>query len=286
MKVEWMKKYLKQIYKNLIRFALLLAIRTLSLFPRSKYLISDAIEDLRHNIIKININFHNLKFYEVNSLIKYRVNTITSKEPDTIEWINSIPTSEVVWDIGSNIGIYSIYSAVIKNLKCVSVEMSPLNLINLTKNIILNQCEDKIQILPFGLTSNTGVEPVFYSQVNFKEGGAHNSVRFPVNQFGEHMDKNFQLNTYVTKIDELIHLKGIWKPNHLKIDVDGLELEILKGAEQTLVSVKSLLVEIDNKSKFQIDLEKFLKNLGFILLDNPWYIATKNQIWKNGVFES
>ena len=54
-----------------------------------------------------------MKFYEPNNLISWRVRTILDKEPDTIEWIDnfSIDNNDnfIFWDIGANIGLYSLY---------------------------------------------------------------------------------------------------------------------------------------------------------------------------------
>ena len=45
--------------------------------------------------------------------ISWRVRTILDKEPDTIEWIDnfSIDNNDnfIFWDIGANIGLYSLY---------------------------------------------------------------------------------------------------------------------------------------------------------------------------------
>ena len=53
-----------------------------------------------------------MKFYEPNNLISWRVRTILDKEPDTIEWIDnfSIDNNDnfIFWDIGANIGLYSL----------------------------------------------------------------------------------------------------------------------------------------------------------------------------------
>ena len=52
-------------------------------------------------------------FFTPNNLVEWRVRTLLSKEPDTIKWIDNFKKNEkiIFWDIGANIGLFSIYSA-------------------------------------------------------------------------------------------------------------------------------------------------------------------------------
>jgi hypothetical protein len=57
------------------------------------------------------IEFKNLFFFCKNYLIKYRIDTLQSKEPETIEWIENFNKDDIFFDIGANIGLYSCYAA-------------------------------------------------------------------------------------------------------------------------------------------------------------------------------
>ena len=63
-----------------------------------------------------------IKFFVPNQLLNYRVNTYFTKEPETLEWINSFEKKDdlIFWDIGANIGLYSIYNS-LKNPKSTSI---------------------------------------------------------------------------------------------------------------------------------------------------------------------
>ena len=63
---------------------------------------------------KININQKTITLYAPNQLINWRIETLYTKEPETIEWINSFSKKKniIFWDIGANIGLYSIYNSI------------------------------------------------------------------------------------------------------------------------------------------------------------------------------
>ena len=64
------------------------------------------------------------------------------------------------------------------------------------------------------------------------------------------------------------------KVDMIKIDVEGYEMEVLKGAEKMLQSIKFLMIELNNNTKnygsSNIEIEKHLESLGFKVLLNHW----------------
>ena len=63
------------------------------------------------NYTTIKIDDEKLFFYTPNNLVKWRVKTFFTKEPDTLKWIDNFKEDEIFWDIGANIGLYSLYAA-------------------------------------------------------------------------------------------------------------------------------------------------------------------------------
>ena len=50
-------------------------------------------------------------FATPNILCRYRAESFSSKEPETATWLESISEGAILWDVGANIGPYSIYAA-------------------------------------------------------------------------------------------------------------------------------------------------------------------------------
>jgi len=76
-----------------------------------------------------------------------------------------------------------------------------------------------------------------------------------------------------TKINKLDSLDLV-EADMLKIDVEGLEMEVLKGASKTLQNIEYIMIELNNNSKkygsSNLEIEKHLKDLGFKILIKTW----------------
>ena len=76
----------------------------------------------------INTGGNNYIFSIANPLLRLRAETFLTKEPETLEWIDRMNDDSVLWDIGANVGIYSIYAAVSKRANVIAFEPSFFNL--------------------------------------------------------------------------------------------------------------------------------------------------------------
>ena len=87
------------------------------------------------NIKKIQLKNNVIFLYEVNNVTKYRNDTFFTKEPETLEWIDKFTKNSVFWDVGANVGLYSIYAAKTRDCNVTAIEPSVFNLELLAKNI-------------------------------------------------------------------------------------------------------------------------------------------------------
>ncbi len=190
-----------------------------------------------------------ISFFTPNELIKWRVDTILDKEPETIQWIDEFEDNSIFWDIGSNIGLYSIYAALKKDkIKIYSFEPSTSNLRTLSRNISINNLHKKISIIPFAL-SNLENKFLILKEKDFIEGGALNAFGVDYDFSGKKFVFSNSYNTFGTSLDSLANQKILDLPNYIKIDVDGIEDLILDGAKNILLNknLRSILIEINDK---------------------------------------
>ena len=240
-----------------IIYYLVKIIDKLIFFLSRKSIISNFKDFINNDSYKyINIEKKEIKFFIPNTVTEWRVDTLLSKEPETIKWIDEFDgEKKIFWDIGANVGIYSIY-AVVKhqNIEVVSFEPSFSNLRTLSRNISINNLEDQITIFPLPL-SNTDNKFQMMEESEFIEGWSMNSFGTGLNFEGKDFKSKNKYKIYGCSIDKILNDKILKKPNFLKIDVDGIEHLILEGAHDYLADkeLKSILVEINENFKDQFE---------------------------------
>lgn len=216
------------------------------------YFFSDLInQDLN---IKKKIFDKEIIFFAPNLIIKWRVDTLLSKEPNTLKWIDNFQNNKkILWDIGANIGLYSIYAAIKhSNIEIISFEPSTSNLRVLSRNIALNKLSDKISIFQPALSNKENTFMMF-QESQFIEGWSMHQFSNDIKlDKGINNQQNYKI--YGTNIDSLIRNNILKAPNYIKIDVDGIEHLILQGSVNTLMNknIKSILVEIDESHNVQL----------------------------------
>lgn len=188
------------------------------------------------------------------------------KEPETVEWIeNFLKEGNVLYDIGANIGVYSLVACKFFNsrIKVYAFEPAFPTFPLLCKNILLNNCQESIIPLPIALSDKTTIDSFNYWSLT--DGS-------PGHAFGEAIDYKGDVFEPVCKqyvlgyrIDDLVKQFNIPPPNHMKIDIDGKELSVLKGAEETLSrpSVSSILLELQEGREEANQIIEFLAKKGF-----------------------
>jgi len=215
-----------------------------------------------------------LILFSPNHLIKWRVDTFYNKEPETLDWINKfINTNPIIfWDIGANIGLYSLYAAIKhKNCEVISFEPSTSNLRILSRNIYINNLSERVKIFSNPLQNNSNQNKFLeMNEKEFVEGHA-------LNTFGENKDfegKKFlpkmKYNIFGTSINFLLDNKFLKIPDYIKIDVDGIEHLILDGGSKYLnnKNIKSIIIEVNENYETQYNnIMKTMKNLGFNIFE-------------------
>lgn len=166
-----------------------------------------------------------------------------NKEKDTIKWIDGFKQSDVFWDIGANVGVYSLYAA--KKIACKVCAFEPVfhNFNALNRNIILNNLQNNITAFCIAINDTFMVDEVHIPDLN--SGSARSSFNTDTGGLQTSSQYIFHQGCVGFSIDELV--KYLPFPNYIKVDVDGNELLVLDGMEQVLCDDRfnSLLIEIN-----------------------------------------
>ena len=266
------------------------AARKLALLPLQALgadIQAEVIERLSMEAVtRTSIGRSDLAFHTPTPLLRRRAESILTKEPDTIAWLNTLRSDAVLWDVGANVGVFSVYAAAVRGCRVLAFEPSASNYYVLTRNITINRLEHHVMAYCVALSGTTGLgvlnldsaEPgSALSQFGRPgEGSPYSSNPQPVAQ-----------GTIGFTIDDFIAHFGVAVPTHLKLDVDGLEWPILQGARSTLsdARLETVIVELSVTSATERELALALMHqCGLILSSQGPVQAAAGQAAANHVF--
>jgi FkbM family methyltransferase len=185
-----------------------------------------------------------VKFYCPNLRTRSRALGLMDNEPNTINWIKEIPKGDCLWDIGANVGVFSLY-ACLRGINVISFEPLHSNYNILCKNVEINNFSNKMLAFKVALSDETKLD-IFYIN-NAWDGASGNTFGEASNIIGLPFHEYSTQPTLGYTIYDFINTFNVAFPNFIKIDVDGIENKILKGGIEILKDerLKSMLVEID-----------------------------------------
>lgn len=185
------------------------------------------------------------RFYCLGDLPLWRAQTLMTKEPETIEWIDTIEDDAVLYDIGANVGVYTIYAAINRKVRVVAFEPLAANYFLLNRNIEENGLSDTVSAYCLALNDVDVIDRFHVRDTGF--GSALSSFAEPVDHNGNAFKAQFEQGMVGMTLDGFIEMFDPPFPDHIKIDVDGIEDKIVAGAARTLADprIKSLSIELD-----------------------------------------
>ena len=185
-----------------------------------------------------------LRFYAPTTLLQMRARTVLSKEPDMVRWLDGLDRDAVLWDIGANVGVFSLYAARRTGCRALAFEPAAANFHALARNVALNDLTDRISAYCVALSGRTGLGVLNLSST---------AMGAALSQFGNTGDKSRYMGSKTSAqsmlgftVDGFVELFDPPFPTHIKVDVDGLELAIAEGAGQTLRDrrLQSVMLEL------------------------------------------
>ena len=213
-------------------------------------------------LLKISVPKYDYKFY-------CRINRedlvfMTNHEDDIIEHFTP-KQGDIVVDIGAHMGRYTIIASkrVGTNGKVVAIEAHPGNFEMLNRNIKLNKLANVIPLNYAVYSKETKIKLYLPDE----ESGytMHHSImsNYIFTKYKDKTEDKF-VETNANTLDYLLQIKGITDVNWVKIDVEGAEFEVLKGANKILSDSKdiALLIEVHGKNTYEPIIE-FLRSYNF-----------------------
>lgn len=251
-----------------------------------RYLHKEVLDSVMDQRIDVRHDGVELKFATPNDLSYWRAKTFSTKEPETLEWIDSLDKDSVLWDVGANVGLYSLYAAIRRNCKVFAFEPSVFNLELLARNVFLNGLSEKVCIVPLALNEEHG--PNVLHMTTTQWGGALSTFGQGYGWDGKPMQEIFEFQTVGLSMEDAIRHLAIPQPDYIKMDVDGIEHLILRGGSNVLLGIKSILIEVNDGFDAQAhECQALLKEAGLYLrekrhakmFDRSQYAKSFNQIW-------
>lgn len=184
----------------------------------------------------------------------WRAATFRTQEPETVAWLDdTFHDGDCFYDVGANIGLYTLYAlARTTNAQAVCFEPDAVNYYRLSLNVVANAFGPRAVLFPIALSDTTGLA-AFNSSL-LLAGKAENWLSPGAELMGQTPQRTaWQRDPRLRTGCPTFHLDGFLEqatflppPTHLKIDVDSVEVAILRGAQQTLKSphLRHLLVEL------------------------------------------
>jgi FkbM family methyltransferase len=186
---------------------------------------------------------------------------MTNHENEIMEHFNP-KSGDIVVDVGAHIGLYSLIAAkrVGPGGKVIAIEPDPENFKILRKNILLNRSKN-IEALECAAYSAREKLKLFLPEL---EQGR--TIFNTVMQDRAKTSINF-LEVEANTLDNILESKNITEVNWIKIDVEGAELEVLKGAVNTLSSNKdtTFVIEIHGSEIYR-ELLGYLKTYNLTIM--------------------
>ena len=163
------------------------------------------------------------------------------------------------WDVGANVGGYSLYAALRTDAKVVAFEPAAVNYFLLAANCEVNRLSARVDCLPLGLGETEEL-----AQLTVSQFAPAKSFSFLGRRHDQFQGKQA---TLIATMDQLIDEYGLACPDYVKIDVPGMADAVIRGAAKTLQRghVRELHIEVQENSARGSRIIEMLHRTGFVV---------------------
>ena len=190
------------------------------------------------------------------------------KEPWTYDWLKEIGTG-VLYDVGACVGSYSLMAAA-RGARVIALEPVPWNYGDCVANACLNGFSDRITVLPFAIGAEDGVRKLRHMPAPVSGWGEAATGWQPANE------KAWEFT--VTQVSLATITEGYGPATHVKIDVEGDEIDVLRG--MNFEGVESIICEVHNKDH-EMDALGIVQAHGF---ESVWWGGMRTNDQRTHIF--
>lgn len=205
---------------------------------------------------------------------------LLTKEPDTINWIeNYFSPGDVFYDVGANIGVYSLYAAKKINVDVIAFEPESLSYAALNTNIFYNKLAAKIKALNLALYNVDTISSLNIS--NFQTGKSSHNFHEKLDHSHSYFRPAFEQTVIGARLDTLVDQYELPFPNHIKIDVDGNEHKVIEGIGKMLLDprLRTIAIEVHMSLQVHRELIDIIESSEFVRLKGVEY--TNKELTEN-----
>lgn len=218
---------------------------------------------------------------------EWRVQTLSTKEPETFQWLRGLTAADTLFDVGANIGVYSIFAAMARGARVVAFEPEALNYAALNENIAANPgLDDRVVAFCLAASNRNDMTRLNLSEVSI--GSSGHSLTSEVGYFLEPRPAAFKQGAMAARLAMLVVGGVIPQPTAIKIDVDGFEHEVVEGLGTVLYDTRTLCIEVNPAIPQHVDMVNRLtesSGYGFKLDAGQVARATRTEGQFKGVAE-
>ena len=180
-----------------------------------------------------------------NTHTQWRVESLFKKEPCTIEWIAGFKPDDILVDVGANVGMYTVWAAKTRGVRVFAFEPESQNFALLNRNIVLNGLGGRVSAYCLAISDAAGLSELHLSE--FMAGSSCHSLGEKVDFRHEPAVPAYSQGCVSARLDDLVASGAVPEPDHIKIDVDGFEPKVIRGAQRLIEGrkLRSMLIEIN-----------------------------------------
>jgi FkbM family methyltransferase len=199
--------------------------------------------------------------WKASSGIRFIKGTYEPKNVDAIQ--KTVQPDDVAYDVGAHVGYFSVLMGDIvgSSGKVIAFEPRGLNLAYLQKHVSVNNCQN-IEIVSKALGDHSG-----HAKLETRTGSGTGYVSETGNEEIE-----------ITSIDELVGSGALPAPTFLKIDVEGGEMAVLRGARNVIEKQRPRMILATHGDAIDAECRALLSEWNYVMRDIDHESGTKEMI--------